>query len=131
MDNIYFLEMPADYRELADSYHRQFAPDGPIEKSLIDTMVYDIWLRNRSLEFLSSYSYDPAQPSLNDLLDLARQRLPLLERHYAKTLSRLRRIQKRRTGVPSPAKLASFVQNEPRTPRPPALPKTATGEWVN
>jgi hypothetical protein len=131
MENAYYIEMPADYRALADTYYRQFAPEGPIEKSLVDTMVYDIWLRNRTLEFLSSYSYDPAQHNLNDMLDIARRRVPVLERRYAKALSSLRKFQKRRTAVSGAAKLASFRHTASRPPRPPAPPKTSTGEWVN
>jgi len=131
MENAYYLEMPADYRELADCYYHQYAPEGPIEKSLVDTMVYDVWLRNRALEFLGSYSYDPDQHSLNDMLDTARRRVPELERSYAKNLSSLRKLQKRRAGVSKSAKLASFRQTASRPPRPPAAPKTARGEWVN
>ena len=131
MENAYYLEMPADYRELADIYYHQHAPEGPIEKSLVDTMVYDIWLRNRALEFLGSYSYDEEQHSLNDMLDIARRRVPVLERSYAKNLSTLRKLQKRRAGVSKPPKLALFRHNAPRPPRPPAAPKTAAGEWVN
>ena len=131
MENAYYLEMPADYRELADCYYHQYAPEGPIEKSLVDTMVYDVWLRNRALEFLGSYSYDPDQHSLNDMLDIARRRVPVLERSYAKNLSSLRKLQKRRQGVSTPAQLASFRQRSPRKPRPAAPPKTAAGEWVN
>ena len=131
MENAYYLEMPADYRELADCYYHQYAPEGPIEKSLVDTMVYDVWLRNRALEFLGAYSYDPEQDTLNDMLDIARRRVPVLERRYAKNLSSLRKLQKRRTGVCATPKLASFRQTASRQPRPPAPPKTATGEWVN
>ena len=131
MENAYYLEMPADYRELADNYYRQFAPVGPIETSLVDTMVYDTWLRNRALEFLGSYSYDPEQHSLNDMLDIARRRVPALERRYAKNLSSLRKLQKRRMGASKSPELASFRQRSPRKPRPPAPPKTANGEWVN
>ncbi len=131
MENAYYLEMPADYRELADTYYHQFAPEGPVEKSLVDTMVYDIWLRNRALEFLGSYSYDPEQHSLNDMLDIARRRVPILERRYAKNLSSLRKVQKRRASSSKPSKLASFRQTASRPPRPPAPPKTANGEWVN
>jgi len=131
MENAYYLEMPADYRELADNYYHRFAPEGPIEKSLADPMAYDTWLRNRALEFLGSYSYDPDQHSLNDMLDIARRRVPVLERSYAKNLSSLRKLQKRRQGVSTPAQLASFRQRSPRKLRPPAPPKTATGEWVN
>jgi len=131
MENAYYLEMPADYRELADIYYHQFAPEGPIEKSLVDTMIYDIWLRNRALEFLGSYSYHPDQHKLNEMLAIARRRVPVLERSYAKNLSTLRKLQKRRAGVSKPPKLASFRHIEPRPPRPPAAPKTATGEWVN
>ncbi len=131
MENAYYLEMPADYRELADTYYHQFAPEGPVEKSLVDTMVYDIWLRNRALEFLGSYSYDPEQHGLNDMLDIARRRVPILERRYAKNLSSLRKVQKRRASSSKPSKLASFRQTASRPPRPPAPPKTANGEWVN
>ena len=131
MENAYYLEMPADYRELADIYYHQHAPEGPIEKSLVDTMVYDIWLRNRALEFLGSYSYDPEQHRLNDMLDIARRRVPLLERSYANKLSDLRKLQKRRSDASGTQKLASFRHLASRPPQPPAPPKTANGEWVN
>ena len=131
MENAYYLEMPADYRELAESHYHQFNPEGPAEKSLVDSMVYDIWLRNRALEFLGSYSYDPEQHSLNDMLAIARQRVPVLERRYSKSLSSLRKLQKRRAALPAVPELASFRQSAPRPPRPPAPPKTANGEWVN
>ena len=124
--------MPADYRELAETYYHQFAPQGLEETSLVDTMVYDIWVRNRALEFISSYSYDPAQPGLNDMLDIARRRLPTLERRYKKCLSALRKLQKRRIAAAAkPAKLASFRHPAPPLPQPPPAPRTATGEWVN
>jgi hypothetical protein len=128
MENTYYIEMPADYRELADTYYLQFAPEGPIEKNLVDTMVYDTWLRNRALEFLGSYAYEPEQHNLNDMLDIARRRVPVLERSYAKNLSSLRKLQKRRTGSSKSPKLASFRQP---SSRPPAPPRTGTGEWVN
>ena len=132
MENAYYLEMPADYRELAESYYHQFAPQGLEESSLVDTMVYDTWLRNRALEFLSSYSYDPAQPGLNDMLDIAYRRVPVLERRCSKNLSALRKLQKRRAVTSkSPKKLASFGQSVPQPPAPPAAPRTAAGEWVN
>ncbi|MEO8372370.1 MAG: hypothetical protein ABI806_24505 [Candidatus Solibacter sp.] len=131
MENAYYLEMPVDYRELAEAYYHQFAPEGPIEQSLVDTMVYDTWLRNRALEFLGAYSYDPDQHSLNDMLDTARRRVPVLERRYAKALSSLKKVQKHRIGVSATPKLASFRHIAPRRSQAPVSPKTASGEWVN
>ena len=130
MENAYYIEMPADYRELADTYYHEFAPEGPMEKNLVDTMVYDIWLRNRALEVLGSYSYDPAQHSINDMIEVARRRVPVLERRYAKNLSSLRKLQKRRTRVAGAAKLGSFRQSASQPARP-ASPTTSAGEWVN
>ena len=127
MENTYYVEMPADYRELTDAYYHQFAPEGPIERSLVDSLAYDVWLRNRVLDFKTSYSYDPERPGLNQLLEIATRRLPVLERRCVQSLKCLQKEQRRRTRASKPAKLASFRHPVPRA----AGPKTSTGEWIN
>jgi hypothetical protein len=129
-------EDPAEYEALASELYRQFAPDDRVESFHVDMLIHDVWNRRRLLRLQAQFPYDPAKPRMNAMLDYASQRLPQIERNYARTLKELlamqRRRQPKRANPRKRGELAS-ISPQPAAPRPRRIPAktTAKGEWVN
>lgn len=128
-------EDPAEYQALATGYYLQFAPDGPLERCLVDDLIHDAWIRRRVQRYRAELLHS-VHPNAMYAIDEATKQLAMLEPGCARALKELRALQRKRQPKRANTRkrggLALFFI-EPAKPQPRPLPArtTATGEWIN
>ena len=124
-------EDPGQLEALAADYHRQFQPVGPLERFLVDSLVYADWQLRRLRRAEAQLWHDQLRQAresykgLNEAAPLGhvferarddfhymQRRIDSTERSYFRSLKQLQRLQPPPREIPAP-ELASFRQPAP------------------